>query len=206
MKIVGLDEAGRGSVLGPLVIGATMITDDQAEVLGELGVTDSKMLTRLQREALFPQIQDQFVSETVVLEPDQLEENLTQVELKGLAKLINLLQPDQIFLDAPVAPVAIPNFVAQLRSHLNTEPEIIAENKADLKYDVVAAASIVAKVTRDQSMLDLHEQYGDLGWGYPGEPKTIEFLKKCVDQGSFPDCVRTRWATVQKLMQRSLFD
>ncbi len=206
MKILGLDEAGRGSVLGPLVIGATMIHEGQAEALGELGVTDSKMLTRIQREMLYPQIQGQFVSETVVLEPDQLEENLTQVELKGLAKLINLLKPDQVFLDAPVAPAGIPKFVAQLRSHLQSDPEIIAENKADLKYDVVAAASIIAKVTRDQSMLDLQQHYGDLGWGYPGEPKTIEFLKKCVEDGNFPDCVRTRWATVQKLKQRSLFD
>lgn len=206
MKILGLDEAGRGSVLGPLVIGATMIESNQQEALAELGVTDSKMLTRTQREDLFPQIQKQFVSEALSFEPDALEENLTQVELKGLAKLINMLKPDRIFLDAPVAPAGIPNFVNQLRSQLEHQPKIIAENKADLKYDVVAAASIVAKVMRDQSMLNLHQQYGDIGWGYPGEPKTIDFLKRCVDEGSFPDCVRTRWATVQKLKQRSLFD
>jgi ribonuclease HII len=206
MKILGLDEAGRGSVIGPLVVGGTMMDSDQENFLNELGVDDSKVLSRETRETLYDQIQTEFVIDVRSLEPDELEENLTQVELRCLAKIINKLQPDQIVLDAPVGPPAIPGFVMQLERMLNYKPAIIAENKADAKYPIVAAASIMAKVTRDRAMLKLHEQFGDIGWGYPGEPKTIEFLKKCVDNGGFPPCVRQRWATVQRLKQRSLFD
>ncbi|HEY5595889.1 MAG TPA: ribonuclease HII [Candidatus Bipolaricaulota bacterium] len=205
MRILGLDEAGRGPVLGPLVVGATMLEFEQLPQLETIGPADSKLLTRPQRQALFDRITASFTTRTVAVEPQSLEENLTQVELNCLAALINELAPDHVFLDAPVPPAAIPAFVLQLRSRLVKACSIVAENKAESRYPAVAAASIVAKVTRDRAMSTLHEQYGDIGWGYPAEPKTLAFLHRCLSQGAFPPCVRTRWATVQRLKQRSLF-
>lgn len=205
MKILGLDEAGRGPVLGPLVLGAVLVDEQDLDTLSGLGVTDSKLMTRAQRETLCPQLETRFTTRTLHFTPAQLEENLTQVELGGLAELINTLAPAAVYIDAPVPPKAIPNFIAQLETRLNKSTKIVAENKAELRYSVVAAASIVAKVSRDKAMLKLHETYGDIGWGYPGEPKTRQFLQRCIAQGGFPDFVRTRWATVQKLKQKSLF-
>lgn len=205
MKILGLDEAGRGPVVGPLVVGAALLEIGQLPRLEAIGPADSKLLSRGQRQALFDQITANFTTRTIAVEPQRLEENLTQVELGCLAALINELQPDHVYLDAPVPPSAIPAFVLQLRSRLAKPCTLVAENRAESRYPAVAAASIVAKVTRDRAMSTLHEQYGDIGWGYPAEPKTLAFLHRCLSQGSFPDCVRTRWATVQRLRQRSLF-
>lgn len=205
MKILGLDEAGRGPVLGPLVLGAVLVNEQDLDALSDLGVTDSKLMTRAQRETLFPQLEARFTTRTLHFAPEQLEENLTQVELGGLAELINTLCPEAVYIDAPVPPRAIPNFISQLETKLNKPTKVVAENKAELRYPVVAAASIVAKVSRDRAMLKLHETHGDIGWGYPGEPKTQQFLQQCITQGAFPDFVRTRWATVQKLKQKSLF-
>lgn len=206
MIILGLDEAGRGPVLGPMVIGAVLLETGQTKALQRLAVRDSKALTRKRREALFVDIQASLLTDTLVLEPHQLESNLTQVALEGLAYLINKHAPTHVYLDAPVPPSAIPSFVSRLRERLDDAPKITAENKAEDKYPVVAAASIVAKVTRDRAMQALHERHGDVGWGYPGEPKTQAFLQRCVNEGAFPPCVRTRWATVQRLKQQALFE
>lgn len=205
MKILGLDEAGRGPVLGPLVVAATLVDRDRLPELEALGPADSKLLSRTRRESLFERITAGFATRALCVEPDRLEENLTQVELNCIAHLINEFSPDQVYLDAPVPPAAIPSFVAQLQSRIHKPCTIVAENKAESKYAAVAAASIVAKVTRDRAMTALHEQYGDIGWGYPAEPKTLEFLHRCLSQGGFPPCVRTRWATVHRLKQQSLF-
>ena len=144
--------------------------------------------------------------DTLAFEPHQLEDNLTQVELDGLAYLINKHAPGRVYLDAPVPPKAIGGFVARLQKKLLQQPDITAENKAEDKFPIVAAASIVAKVTRDRAMQALHQRHGDVGWGYPGEPKTRAFLRQCVKEGGFPPCVRTRWATVQRLKQQPLFE
>jgi len=205
MRILGLDEAGRGPVIGPLVVGGALIEADRVDALVALGVTDSKVLSRARREALHAEIATICTTRTLALEPAQLEENLTQVELGALAALIDALAPDLVQLDAPVPPAAIPHFVARLQSMLAREVEVVAENKAEVKYPAVAAASVVAKVARDRAMLALHARYGDLGWGYPAEPKTQAFLARCAAAGAFPDCVRARWATVQRLKQRGLF-
>ncbi len=205
MRVLGLDEAGRGPVIGPLVVGGALVEAEQLDALVALGVTDSKALSRARREALHPQITALCTTRTLALAPRELEENLTQVELRALAALIDELAPDLVQLDAPVPPAAIPHFVARLRSMLAREVEIAAENKAEVKYPAVAAASVMAKVARDRAMLALHARYGDLGWGYPAEPKTQAFLARCAAAGAFPDCVRVRWATVQRLKQRGLF-
>lgn len=199
MLVLGLDEAGRGPVLGPLVLGAVAIEAARLEALAALGVADSKRLSRARREALLPQIARLARVETLALEPAELEGNLTEVELKGLVRLVRAIGPDAVYLDAPVPPAAIPAFLARLRAALDEPVALVAENRAEARYPVVAAASIVAKVARDRAMRALQACYGDIGWGYPAEPKTRAFLRRCLIEGRWPPCVRTRWATVQRL-------
>jgi ribonuclease HII len=201
--ILGIDESGRGSVIGPLVVAGVKCEESQLAQLETLGVTDSKELTREQREKLAPQIETLAqATHWVILTPDELGENLTHVEIRAMAEIINQTQSDKVILDMPVSPGGEKNFRKNLLRKLTQEPsELITENKADSKFVIVGAASILAKVRRDALIQALHDEYGDFGWGYPGEPKTIQFLQAWrARHKQFPNCVRTKWKTVQALL------
>jgi ribonuclease HII len=78
---------------------------------------------------------------------------------------------------------------------------LVAENKADEKYPVVSAASIIAKVTRDSVIRELHGEYGDFGSGYPSDRRTVNFVIECYARmGGFPEIVRKKWLTVRRLV------
>ncbi|MCW4027390.1 MAG: ribonuclease HII, partial [Candidatus Bathyarchaeota archaeon] len=67
-------------------------------------------------------------------------------------------------------------------------------------YPIVSAASIIAKVKRDTAIASLRKQHGDLGSGYPSDPKTIEFLKKWIKtRGSYPEFVRKSWKPARRI-------
>ncbi|MBI1729223.1 ribonuclease HII [Candidatus Acetothermia bacterium] len=201
--ILGIDEAGRGPVIGPMVVAGALFDSSTLKALREIGVKDSKQLSRGQREELFAQIETIAHSVHVLLfHPHELEENLTQIELRAMSEVIQKSRPATAVLDAPVPPGGIPAFANRLHKMTGmTNLKMIAENRADANYEVVSAASIVAKVHRDRAVEELWKEYGDFGWGYPAEPRTREFLKKWyVTHRRFPDCVRHRWATVQKII------
>lgn len=202
MSILGIDEAGRGCVIGPLVVAGVLATEEQMSALGELGVRDSKKLTRTQRESLSSEIA-RSVAKIVVVEipPADLEENLTVIELGAIARMISESAAHKVILDLPVGPRAHEKFVQALRDELGErKPEIVAENRADVTYPIVSAASIIAKVSRDRVIARLREHYGDFGWGYPSELKTRSFLKEFYERtGRFPDCARRKWRTLQDL-------
>lgn len=205
-KILGIDEAGRGCVIGPMVIAGVLISQEKLSTLAAVGARDSKALERLERELLAPQIERlAAATQMIILTPEQIDShNMNALELQGMATLINDLKPDVVYLDAPVPPAGICNFIILLRNLLMDERvQLVAENKADAVYAVVGAASIIAKTTRDRFITQLKEIHGDFGWGYPGEPKTRAFLQ-CwfAEHGSFPDFVRTKWQTVQRLAQQ----
>jgi len=190
-------------VIGPLVLGGALIHESHAETLSQLGVKDSKQLSRSRRNVLAPQIMAVAQESRLLAIPaGELDGNLTKIELEGMAQLICDLKPTTVYLDAPVPPSGIPRYVSALHSLVGDKTlEIIAENKADEKYPIVSAASILAKVHRDQVIEQLKAEYGDFGWGYPSEPKTQQFLRSWyAAHGTFPDCVRHRWRTVQRLI------
>jgi len=201
--ILGIDESGRGSVIGPLVVAGVKCRESTLDQLRALGVTDSKQLTREQRETLAPQIEALAEAiHLVILPACDLSENLTQIEIRAMAEIIDILHSEKVVLDMPVSPGAEKNFRQSLLRKLALKPsELVTENKADSKFVIVGAASILAKVKRDELVQELHQEYGDFGWGYPGEPKTIQFLREWrVRHKHFPDCVRMKWKTVQALL------
>lgn len=200
MKILGIDEAGRGPVLGPLVIAGVLTDEAGLAALAMLGVRDSKALSRKRRAELAPRIAQIARTKAVAIPADRLEENLNEVELQAMADLISDLQPDVVYFDVPVHPGGVKGYCHRLRELVGPGPELFGENRADRKYSIVAAASIVAKVERDRAVLALHEEYGDFGWGYPSEPKTRNFLESWYRQhGRFPPCARAKWRTLQCL-------
>lgn len=204
MKILGIDEAGRGCVIGPLVVAGVVISAKTLEKLSELGVRDSKELTRAQRARIAHEIERLAQKIIVVaIEPSELDENLTEIELRAIGQIIQESGAERIYLDLPVGPRAHGSFIQRLRAY--TEFELIAENRADAKYPIVSAASIIAKVSRDRAIELLWQEYGDFGWGYPSEPKTRAFLKEFFERtGRFPPCARRKWHTLHKLTELSL--
>ena len=199
---MGIDEAGRGCVLGPLVVGAFQCEPEQAEALAATGVTDSKKLSAKRREALLPPLSELGTATLHYVTPAEIDAgNINTLELQAMAALVRAGRPSEVWNDAPVHPKAIPRFVAALLALLDHVPELVVEPKADLNYRVVGAASCFAKVNRDAAIHAL----GPVGSGYPSDPVTRAHLSQLLaTDDPLPPYVRQRWGTVQALRQRSL--
>lgn len=207
MKLGGIDEAGRGPIIGPLVIAAVVVEASRIQELEALGVRDSKKLTPKRREELFGDIV-KIVDDYVILqlspeEIDSREGTMNEFEIENFVKALNSLRikPDVLYIDA--ADVKEKRFGDIIGEKLSFSPRIIAEHKADSKYIPVAAASILAKVTRDRAIEKLKETYGEIGSGYPSDPITRRFLEEYYKaHGEFPPIVRRSWKTLKKIEEK----
>ena len=202
--ILGIDEAGRGCAIGPLVVGGVVLDRDSSERLKSEGVTDSKALSPAKRETLARIIRE--LAQGIFIEeisPCEIEtRNLNLLETWRAARIISQARADRVYLDALVGTV---KGIRRLCDHLKWCvgegcPVIIAKNRADAIYTVVGAASIIAKVRRDEAIEELKQTFGDFGSGYPSDEKTQRFLRTCYERDKcFPDCVRHRWKTVTRI-------
>ena len=206
--IAGIDEAGRGPMIGPLVVCGLLLDQSQVVDIASIGVRDSKVLSASKRTALAEQITS--LARSVVFkritasEIDGLRQqgiNLNEIELRAFASVAKELRPLELYVDA--ADVNQGRFGTNIgiRSGLHELGcRIVSEHKADSKYAVVSAASILAKVERDRIIEELKKTHGDLGSGYPSDPKTVAFVKSFIDEGrALPDIVRVTWESVTKL-------
>ena len=191
MKI-GVDEAGRGSVIGPLVV-CSFASISQTE-LTELGVKDSKDLTKKKREELY-QILVEMPHNVIICDPKRIDnsENLNQLEVELFAESLSIMPEGDIMLDA--CDVDASRFARNVSAI--SKRNCYAEHKADENHPEVSAASIIAKVTRDNCVKQLSQQLNmDLGSGYPSDPKTKAAVK-ILSIGEYPhDCLRWSWKTV----------
>lgn len=205
MAICGVDEAGRGPVLGPLVVAGALIGDDAS--LRELGVRDSKKLSPHRREELEREIRRICRCEVIVLpaaEIDALrdEMSLNRIEAKLFATIIERLAPETAYVDS--ADTVEENFARYIRAELKNPPKIVSEHRADDKYPVVSAASIVAKVRRDAEIARIEGEIGEpIGSGYPSDPGTVAFIEKWIRRtGTLPPHARRSWSTIIKIQNR----
>ncbi|MGA3061483.1 MAG: ribonuclease HII [Candidatus Bathyarchaeia archaeon] len=207
MLIAGVDEAGRGCVIGPLVVAGVMVTTENLPFLIDLGVKDSKLLTSKKREELYPEIIR--LSEkchTIKLHPYQIDKavdsarrlhKLNRLEAQTMAQVIEALKPDEAYVDA--ADTVEHRFGNHIRECLKTRTRIISKHKADKIYPVVSAASIIAKVERDREIACLREEYGDFGSGYLTDGKTTVFLKQLLEKNDdYPSFVRKSWKPAKR--------
>jgi ribonuclease HII len=208
MLVAGIDDAGRGSVIGPLVIAGVLMKREDLPKLTRLGVKDSKFLSPSKREVLFFEIKGIAQKIRVIkLSPKKIDNvvlhgkklfKLNRLEAQAMAKVIELLKPDMTYVDA--SDVNEERFKIHIIECLSYTTEVVSEHKADRIYPIVSAASIIAKVERDRVIAKLREKYGDFGSGYPSDRKTKIFLQECPDRfGKFPNFVRKSWKTVKQI-------
>lgn len=208
MLIAGVDEAGRGCVIGPLVIAGVIIKEEQLPLLTQLGVKDSKLLSPRKREKLAVEITR--IAEkclTIKLSPKEIDHaveckrklhKLNRLEAQTMAQIVNALKPDIVYVDA--ADVSEERFGQHIHEGLTVKATVIAKHKADRIYPVVSAASIIAKVERDREIAALKAEYGDFGSGYLTDNKTLEFLKQWIRaHGEHADCVRKSWKPAKQV-------
>ena len=210
MLIGGVDEAGRGPVIGPIVLALAVIGEDRIGELQELRVRDSKELSLERREALYPEIW-KLLDEVVVVKVPPAEIDLFVEGRGGLNELEALKtaqmiaeakkQPEIVYIDAPDPN---PNkYVQRIEKYVQDPPKIVAEHKADAKYPVVSAASIIAKVERDREIRRIEDEFGTFGTGYPHDEKTIKFLEMWVRrEKGLPEFVRQSWSTARRVLER----
>ncbi len=206
-----MDEAGRGPVMGPMVICGVLTEKTGIEKLKEIGVRDSKTLTRKSREKLKKEIVSivEKFSLIVVLSQEidkwVTKKQLNSLEAWKMAEIINNLCPQIVFIDAPMKNTF--KFKMLVEKQVNIDVDIIAENYADRNHILVSAASIIAKVERDRIIEEYKKIYGNFGSGYPSDNKTIDFLLTYLkEEDELPEIVRKTWKTLIKLKQRDLKD
>jgi len=202
MRILGVDDAGRGCVIGPLVVAGVLIDESSQSELLELGVRDSKLLSRRRRKQLFEGIKRIAIATHVVkVSPAEIDKvvnsrrrlhKLNRLEAQAMAKVIRALRPDVAIVDA--SDVLADRYRRHITELLSFQVKVISEHKADKNYPVVSAASIIAKVERDDSIETLKAQHGDFGSGYMTDLKTKVFIESLIEEcGVYPDFVRCSW-------------
>lgn len=207
---MGIDEAGRGCVLGDLVIGAFVCDDPDDHDLRDAGATDSKALSAPRRVAARAALQALGTAHLRRITPRQIDaENLNRLEEAAILELVRHARPDVVYLDALGHPRTLPALAERLHAQLPPDLQHVCwtiEPKADANYPVVGAASIFAKTVRDEALQELIDAFGELGSGYPGDPKTRAWLIEWSRTGApWPAFVRTRWATIADLAQPALW-
>jgi len=193
------------------------VKEEDEKKLIRLKVKDSKLLTKIKREQLFDKIRDiSYKCEVIIVEPDEIDKavnnhkglNLNKLEANKTAEIINILEPDKAIIDAPS------NNIKSYKEYLinlikNKKLKIVLEHKADQNYPVVSAASIIAKVTRDNEIENIKKRIKmDFGSGYMSDPKTVNFLEKYYEE--YRDIFRKSWLPykdkINKKFQRKLED
>jgi ribonuclease HII len=212
--IAGIDEAGRGPMIGPMVICGILIDSDRLQELVKIGARDSKTLTHKRRLVLKAQIEKitaKIEIRTVsAADIDRLRKRTTlnEIEVTEFASIAKALNPKEIYLDA--ADVKADRFgskIGELSGIASKGAKIVSEHKADAKYPVVSAASIIAKVERDLAIERFHQKYGDFGSGYPNDPKTVKFVKNLVRNGEkLPPIIRKSWESVRRIVAEESTD
>lgn len=210
--VCGIDEAGRGSVIGPMVIAGILIEGDRTSELIKLGVRDSKEVSPEERERLYEEILKLAKRcKIVILTAKEVDsetrknkmEGINNLEARKFAEIIDELKPDVVYIDSPSRDSEkLKSLISKMIKH---RCHFILEHKADKNYPATSAASIIAKVTRDREINKLKDKFGDFGSGYPHDPKTRRFIREVLASGSVTrEVIRCSWQTIDKVMQTRL--
>ena len=206
VQVCGIDDAGRGPMLGPLVIAGISLEKKNIKKLSALGVKDSKKLTPKTREHLYKKIikivDNYYIAK---ISPRSIDASvkkhcLNGLEAKYMAKVVSKLNPDVSYVDS--CDVNPTRFGKEI-SNLSDNHKIKSYHRADSRFVVVSAASILAKVTRDRAIMKLRKDH-NLGSGYPSDSVTVKFVTKFYKKNhQMPSFVRKSWKPVQRIMSNN---
>jgi len=221
--ICAQDEAGRGPVIGPLVMAGILIDEKDVDKLRNINVKDSKLLSKQQRERLFDSIKEIVVDyKIIIVGTNEVDDavngkfnlNLNWLEANKAADIVNEFSQkhkiDKTIIDCPSNNIKA--YTEYMRNKINNSKiKLVVEHKADMNYVEVGAASILAKVTRDNEIEKIKQKLGiNFGSGYPSDPLTQKFLEKYWDKFERHNIFRKSWKSWQKLKQEKaqtgLFD
>lgn len=206
MLVLGIDDAGRGPLIGPMILAGVLMDRKDEEFLKKHGIKDSKLLLHSKRVEMAKIIKETAISYHIVQSPpEQIDEiissgvNLNTLEAMKAAEIINKLNNGKdkitVIIDCPSVNLSAwrSKVLEFVKNYDNLE--IICEHKADFNHVSVSAASILAKVTREEEVKKIKERYGEIGSGYPSDPLTKEFLKNYGNQLKDSGIFRKTWAT-----------
>ena len=203
--VLGIDETGRGCVIGPLFLAGFLIPEEDYLIdrLNSLGVNDSKLLLPKKRDELARHIKKIAHGYKISkVRPWMIDKySINDLEIKFSAQLINKFSPHRIYLDVPASGNGVRNYCRSIGSLcLSQNHKIVGANKMDSANVLVAAASILAKSAREKHLKILKKRYGDFGSGYPSDPVTIKWLKSWhKTKGEWPNIVRRKWSTLDTI-------
>jgi ribonuclease HII len=205
MLVCGVDEAGRGSVVGPLVIAGILIERNKIKYLSKIGVKDSKLLSPKSRENLYKKIisivDDYYVTRIPpsVIDRSVSKNQLNDLEAKYMAKVIEQLKPSSAYVDScDVNPARFGTKISKLAKI----KKVYSSHHADRRFPIISAASIIAKVNRDRAIEKLRLDY-DVGSGYPSDSKTMEFLRRYIGLHGFPPkFARKSWKPIKIMLNQ----
>lgn len=215
MLELGIDDAGRGPVIGPMVLAGCLIDEKTATKFKKWGVRDSKQLTPKRREFLAQKIKDEAETFEVVLTyPDEISTkqdsgtNLNMLEAEKAAKIINKINKGnkeiKVIVDCPSTSIIKWRDFLMTKIKNLSNLEIVCEHKADKNHVSVSAASILAKSAREKEMDKLKEKYGnEIGSGYTSDSKTSKFLVKNVNNHKNSGIFRKNWSTWKKAQAKA---
>jgi ribonuclease HII len=201
--VLGIDEAGRGSALGPLVVGGFLTTEDRLEELRTRGVRDSKELTPAARRRIhaeLPRIGRRLV---LALRPEEIDRAvrhgaLNRLEAEAFARLVVRSRAEIAYVDAcdPVAE----RFGRLVAALAGTGAAVRASHHADRDLPIVGAASIVAKVERDRAIARLARTLeAEIGSGYPSDERTVSWITTTLAAGEAVTWLRYSWRTIERV-------
>lgn len=203
MAAVGVDEAGRGPVLGSMFAAAVRLP---ARVSLPDGVDDSKRVRPERRERLDAAIRALdgvavAVAEIPVRRIDDPSTDMNRLTVAAQAEALADVARDGDVARLDAGEVDACRFAGRVGDAVDARIDARAEHRADERHPLVGAASVVAKVARDTHVDALAERYGDVGSGYPSDPTSREFLREYVrEHDSLPECARTSWRTCADLL------
>lgn len=187
-----------------MVIAGVVMTRYRISKLAGLGVRDSKCLSRRRRQILYDKIIEMAQDYHIVrIHPRTIDSNvrnhrLNKLEAKYMAKVIRRLGPDTSYVDS--CDVDAKRFGREI-SEMSNSATVRSYHRADSKFAIVSAASILAKVTRDRA-IDRLRKNGEIGSGYPSDKKTIGFVKKYhAKNGSLPTFARASWKPAKRIIE-----
>jgi ribonuclease HII len=213
VMVMGIDDAGRGPIIGPMVLAGVLIDKDNEDKLKEWGAKDSKLLLQKKRIEIRNKVVKEFETHFEVIYPEEIDArdvaktNLNWIEAVRAAMIVNKLMKKvsskekvKVIVDCPS--VNIKTWREYMHNLIENKDkiELSCEHKADFNHVVVSAASIVAKEKREEEVAKIKKDLGiDFGSGYPADPKTVEFLEKNFSDERYSSIIRKTWDTFKKL-------